>query len=136
MRPRIYPSILVASATTGASVLLMTWRPTLGLGVALMSCLSIAVFFYNLVWQYRKVDRLIGGKPEALCLYWSAFALLLSGYLSVATWFFSREGWAGLVGGFLIVIGILLAQGSNALLLDHFIHGRRWRLAEPLGSGG
>jgi len=136
MRSRIYPSILATFASIGISVLFMAWRPTLGLGVVLMSGLSIAVFFYNLIWQYGKVHRVIGALPEASYLYAFAFAFLLAGYGCVAISFLSREGGVGVMGGFLIVLGILFAQGSNALLLDHFIYGRRWRLAESPGSGG
>ncbi len=118
------------------SIALASRTTTLGLAVVVLSVLSIGVFFYNLIWQYRRIDRLMGGMPEASILYTFAFALLLPGYACVAISFLVKANGVGLLGAFLIVLGILFAQGSNALLLDHFIYGRRWRLAEPPSSVG
>jgi len=134
LKPPIYPSVTVVMAAIGVSVLFMANETTLSLGVIMISCASIAVFFYNLVWQYGRIGRVIGRVTGASYLYASAFVLVLSGYLCVTAWFLSKEGWAGLLGALLILTGILVAQASNALLLDWFIYGRRWELVEPSGS--
>lgn len=136
MASRISPAIVAAISTIAASSALMAWPPTLAAGVMMLTCLSVAVFFYNLVWLYGKIDHIIGGMPKVSFLYLSAFVFLLSGYGCVAAWFLSRKGWLGLLGGFLIVVGILLAQGSNALLLEYIVYGRRWRLAKPSSGSG
>lgn len=131
-----YPSILATVVTIVAGAVLLAFPHTASFGVAVLACLSIAVFFYNLIWQYGRIDAVLGGVPKISHLYSSAFILLLYGYIAVAGWFLLEEAWLGVMGGYSIVAGILLAQWSNTLLLDNFVNGRRWRLAESAGSRG
>jgi hypothetical protein len=99
------------------------------LGMVILTFLSISVFFYNLVWQFSRIDSVTGGTPRVSKLYPLAFAVLLCGHIAVMESFLRDEPILSLLGGFLIVGGILIAQASNALLLNHIAKGRRWKLA-------
>ena len=124
----LYPSILACTTAISVGVVLLTLPSFTGFGVGLLTCLSVAVFFYNLVWQYGRIDSITGGTARVSQLYALSFVILLYGYLGVAGSFLLNQPLLSLLGGFSIVGGILVAQSSNALLLNQIVKGRRWKL--------
>ena len=129
--PYLYPSILLTTLILPLSAGLVLSRSTQVLGVALLTCSSVLVFFYNLVYQVKRIERVTGGICKILKFYSASFALLSAGYVLVGFSFISKRLDHGVVGGFLIVSGILAAQFTNNMLLDFILKGRRWSL---LGS--
>lgn len=129
------PVLLVILVMTIA-ICLLAFPHTSVISVTLLAILSVTVFFYNLIWQFGRIDEITGGMPRVSLLYSLAFLLLLAGYAFAAGSFILLEPDLALLGGFLIVGGIILAQFSNALLLQHIFTGRRWRLVQSSGHRG
>jgi len=127
------PIVLVVLAL-GIAIPMTAWRQTAIIGVSLLAALSITVFFCNLIWQYGKIDSITGGIPRALAAYYMAFTLLLAGYVLAVASFATRIPILTLLSGFSIVAGIILAQFSNMIVLQHISTGRRWRLAQSSGG--
>jgi len=126
--PYLYPSLLLTTLTLPVSAALVLSKSTEVFGVVLLTCSSVLVFFYNLVYQVKRVERVTGGISRILKFYSASFALLSAGYVLVGFSFISKSIEHGVVGGFLIVSGILSAQFTNNMLLDFILKGRRWSL--------
>ncbi len=131
---RVHSSIIATLAWMGLALALLFSRQTAPLGVILLSAVSAAVFFYNMIWQFGRVNVIIEAKARISRLYTTGFILLAGGYASVAACFVTANPSLAVLGGFLIVLGILCAQGANAFLLESFIYGKRWKFGQPDGS--
>ncbi len=96
-------------------------------GALLLAAVSIIAFFYNMVYQYVRIESVSGNMPRSY-LYALAFCVLASGYIAVVAYLILGNSWMVLLGGYCLILGLILAQFSNKLLLQHIVRGRRWIL--------